>query len=224
MKILIVEDEKKLANILKKGFSESDFIVEVAFDGEEGLYMASEFEYDAIILDLSLPKIDGLEILNKIREKGKITPVLILTARSEISDKIKGLNIGADDYVTKPFDFDELLARLNSLIRRSNNKPTPVIKIEDLVINLDSKTVFRAGNEITLSTGEYNLLEYLALNKGKVVSRTVLTEHLYSMDFDLNSNVIDVYINYLRNKIDKNFDKKLIQTIRGAGYTIKWTL
>lgn len=221
MKILIVEDEKKLANILKKGFSESDFIVEVAFDGEEGLYMASEFEYDAIILDLSLPKIDGLEILNKIREKGKITPVLILTARSEISDKIKGLNIGADDYVTKPFDFDELLARLNSLIRRSNNKPTPVIKIEDLVINLDSKTVFRAGNEITLSTGEYNLLEYLALNKGKVVSRTVLTEHLYSMDFDLNSNVIDVYINYLRNKIDKNFDKKLIQTIRGAGYTIK---
>lgn len=221
MKILIVEDEKKLANILKKGFTESDFIVEVAFDGEEGLYMASEFEYDAIILDLSLPKIDGLEILNKIREKGKITPVLILTARSEISDKIKGLNIGADDYVTKPFDFDELLARLNSLIRRSNNKPTPVIKIEDLVINLDSKTVFRAGTEITLSTGEYNLLEYLALNKGKVVSRTVLTEHLYSMDFDLNSNVIDVYINYLRNKIDKNFDKKLIQTIRGAGYTIK---
>lgn len=221
MKILIVEDEKKLANILKKGFTESDFIVEVAFDGEEGLYMASEFEYDAIILDLSLPKIDGLEILNKIREKGKITPVLILTARSEISDKIKGLNIGADDYVTKPFDFDELLARLNSLIRRSNNKPTPVIKIEDLVINLDAKTVFRAGNEITLSTGEYNLLEYLSLNKGKVVSRTVLTEHLYSMDFDLNSNVIDVYINYLRNKIDKNFDKKLIQTIRGAGYTIK---
>lgn len=221
MKVLIVEDEKKLANILKKGLVESDFIVEVAFDGEEGLYMASEFEYDAIILDLSLPKMDGLEILNKIREKGKITPVLILTARGEVSDKIKGLNIGADDYVTKPFDFDELLARLNSLIRRSNNKPTPVIKIEDLVINLDSKTVFRAGAEIILSTGEYNLLEYLALNKGKVISRTVLTEHLYSMDFDLNSNVIDVYINYLRNKIDKNFEKKLIQTVRGAGYTIK---
>lgn len=221
MKVLIVEDEKKLANILKKGLVESDFIVEVAFDGEEGLYMASEFEYDAIILDLSLPKMDGLGILNKIREKGKITPVLILTARSEVSDKIKGLNTGADDYVTKPFDFYELLARLNSLIRRSNNQPTPVIKIEDLVINLDSKTVFRAGNEIVLSTGEYNLLEYLALNKGKVISRTILTEHLYSMDFDLNSNVIDVYINYLRNKIDKNFDKKLIQTVRGAGYTIK---
>lgn len=221
MKVLIVEDEKKLATILKKGLVESDFIVEVAFDGEEGVYMASEFEYDAIILDLSLPKMDGLEILNKIREKGKITPVLILTARSEVSDKIKGLNIGADDYVTKPFDFDELLARLNSLIRRSNNKPTPVIKIEDLVINLDSKTVFRSGGEIILSTGEYNLLEYLALNKGKVISRTVLTEHLYSMDFDLNSNVIDVYINYLRNKIDKNFEKKLIQTVRGAGYSIK---
>lgn len=220
MKILIIEDEKKLAQIISKGLKESDFITEISNDGEEGLYMASEFEYDAIILDLSLPKLDGLDVLKLLREKEIYTPVLVLTARSEITDKIKGLNLGADDYLTKPFDFDELLARLNSLIRRSKNNPSPIIKIEDLEINMDSKTVFRDNKEIKLSTGEYNLLEYLVLNKGKVISRTELTEHLYSIDFDLNSNVLDVYISYLRNKIDKNSDRKLIHTLRGAGYSI----
>lgn len=222
MKILIIEDEKKLANIISKGLKESDFITEISNDGEEGLYMASEFQYDAIILDLSLPKLDGLDVLKSLREKEIYTPVLVLTARSEITDKIKGLNLGADDYLTKPFDFDELLARLNSLIRRSKNNPSPIIKIEDLEINMDSKTVFRDNKEIKLSTGEYNLLEYLVLNKGKVISRTELTEHLYSIDFDLNSNVLDVYISYLRNKIDKNSDRKLIHTLRGAGYSIGW--
>lgn len=220
MKILIIEDEKKLAQIVSKGLKESDFITEISNDGEEGLYMASEFEYDAIILDLSLPKLDGLDVLRSLREKEIYTPVLVLTARSEITDKIKGLNLGADDYLTKPFDFDELLARLNSLIRRSKNNPSPIIKIEDLEVNMDSKTVFRDNKEIKLSTGEYNLLEYLVLNKGKVISRTELTEHLYSIDFDLNSNVLDVYISYLRNKIDKNSDRKLIHTLRGAGYSI----
>ncbi|MFN4150265.1 MAG: response regulator transcription factor, partial [Candidatus Sericytochromatia bacterium] len=190
MKILIIEDEKKLAQIISKGLKESDFITEISNDGEEGLYMASEFQYDAIILDLSLPKLDGLDVLKSLREKEIYTPVLVLTARSEITDKIKGLNLGADDYLTKPFDFDELLARLNSLIRRSKNNPSPIIKIEDLEVNMDSKTVFRDNKEIKLSTGEYNLLEYLVLNKGKVISRTELTEHLYSIDFDLNSNVL----------------------------------
>lgn len=220
MKVLIIEDEKKLANLISKGLNESDFLTEISNDGEEGLYMATEFSYDAIILDLSLPKIDGLDILKNLRQKQIHTPVLVLTARSEVSDKIKGLNLGADDYLTKPFDFDELLARLNSLIRRSKNNPSPIIKIEDLEINLDSKTVFRNDNEIKLSIGEYNLLEYLVLNRGRVISRTELTEHLYSIDFDLNSNVIDVYISYLRNKIDKNSDRKLIHTLRGAGYSI----
>lgn len=220
MKVLIIEDEKKLANLISKGLTESDFLTEISNDGEEGLYMATEFSYDAIILDLSLPKIDGLDILKNLRQKQIHTPVLVLTARSEVSDKIKGLNLGADDYLTKPFDFDELLARLNSLIRRSKNNPSPIIKIEDLEINMDSKTVFRNDNEIKLSIGEYNLLEYLVLNRGRVISRTELTEHLYSIDFDLNSNVIDVYISYLRNKIDKNSDRKLIHTLRGAGYSI----
>lgn len=220
MKVLIIEDEKKLANLISKGLNESDFLTEISNDGEEGLYMATEFSYDAIILDLSLPKIDGLDILKNLRQKQIHTPVLVLTARSEVSDKIKGLNLGADDYLTKPFDFDELLARLNSLIRRSKNNPSPIIKIEDLEINMDSKTVFRKDNEIKLSIGEYNLLEYLVLNRGRVISRTELTEHLYSIDFDLNSNVIDVYISYLRNKIDKNSDRKLIHTLRGAGYSI----
>lgn len=221
MKILIIEDEKKLSNIISKGLKEENFIVEQAFDGEEGLYLSTEFLYDAIILDLSLPKLEGIDLLKKLREKKINIPVLILTARNDIKDKIKGLNTGADDYLTKPFDFEELLARLNSLIRRSKNNPSPIIEIDNLIIYLDTKTVFRGGKEIKLSANEYNLLEYLALNKEKVISRTEIVEHLYSMDLDPDSNVIDVYINYLRNKIDKNFDKKLINTIRGFGYSIK---
>lgn len=221
MKILIIEDEKKLSNIISKGLKEENFIVEQSFDGEEGLYLSTEFLYDAIILDLSLPKLDGIDVLKKLREKKINIPVLILTARNDIKDKIKGLNTGADDYITKPFDFEELLARLNALIRRSKNNPSPVIEIDNLIIHLDTKTVSRGEKEIKLSANEYNLLEYLALNKEKVISRTEIAEHLYYMDLDPDSNVIDVYINYLRNKIDKNFDKKLIYTVRGFGYSIK---
>lgn len=221
MKILIIEDEKKLALILKKGIEETGFTVEPAFDGEEGLYMATEFEYDSIILDISLPKIDGLELLRILRNKNHSVPVLILTARGEISDKITGLNTGADDYMPKPFDFSELLARLNALIRRSKGTPSPLIKIADLEINTNSKTVKRGEKEIKLSSYEYNILEYLAFNKGKVISRTELIEHIYEQDYDSYSNIIDVYISYLRNKIDKDFDKQIIFTVRGAGYILK---
>lgn len=221
MRVLIIEDDRYLANILKKGLEENGFTVEVSYDGEEGLYMAETYPYDGVLLDIMLPKVDGLTILNTLRAKKIDVPVLMITARGEIEDKIKGLSIGADDYIAKPFDFSELLARLKTVIRRSKGKPSPIIIIDDLVIDTNSRTVKRADREIRLSAREYNILEYLALNEGRIVSRTELIEHIYDSEFDLDSNIIDVYINYLRNKIDKGFGKQIILTVRGAGYMIK---
>lgn len=221
MKILIVEDEKKLAEPLKKGLEENAFVVDLSFDGEEGLYMAETYSYDAVVLDIMLPKMDGLKVLARLREKKINVPVLMLTARGEIDDRVRGLNAGADDYIAKPFDFSELLARLKAVIRRNKGEASPVIMIGDLTMDINSRTVKRNNGEIKLSSREYTLLQYLALNRGKVISRSELTEHLYDMDFDLDSNVIDVYINFLRNKIDKDQDRKLIHTVRGAGYILK---
>jgi DNA-binding response OmpR family regulator len=221
MKILIVEDEKNLVKIIKKGLEENSFIVDFSLDGEEGLYMAETFPYDVIILDIMLPKVDGITILKKLRERKIDVPILLLTARGEIKDKVEGLDLGADDYVVKPFEFSELLARLKAVIRRNKGKASPFIIIDDLIIDINSRTVKRSDKEIKLSAKEYKILEYLALNKGRIISRTEFTEHIYDIDFDLDSNVIDVYINYLRNKIDKDNSKKLIHTIRGAGYILK---
>jgi DNA-binding response OmpR family regulator len=221
MRILIIEDERHLAKILKKGLEENGFIVDMCHDGEEGLYMAETYPFDAILLDILLPKMDGLTILNRLRAKNIGVSVLMLTAKGELEDRVKGLNTGADDYIVKPFDFQELLARLNAVIRRSSNKASPVISIDDLTINMDLKTVTRSGKDIRLSTKEYSLLEYLVLNSGRVISRTELTEHMYDTEFDLDSNIIDVYINYLRNKIDKGFGRNLVHTVRGAGYVLK---
>ncbi|MFN8670741.1 MAG: response regulator transcription factor [Candidatus Sericytochromatia bacterium] len=220
MKLLIIEDENYISEVLKKGLEEEGFFIDLASDGEEGLYYIKEFSYDAIILDLSLGKIDGLDILKISREKGNQTPILILTARNEIRDKIKGLNLGADDYLTKPFDFDELLARVQALIRRSKQKASPIIKLNNLELNLETKNVTRDGINILLSSKEYNLLEYLMINSGKVISRNEIMEHVYSSEFESDSNIIDVYINYLRNKIDKNHAIKLIKTVRGHGYIL----
>ena len=221
MRLLIVEDEKSLADILKKGLEEEGYAVDVAYDGEEGLFMAENEASDLIILDIMLPVIDGITILKTIRRKGILTPVLMLTARDTITDKITGLDGGADDYLTKPFSFDELLARVRALVRRNSQAGTSTITIEDLVIDMAAHQVKRGGNPVVLSAKEYALLEYMAIHKNKVLSRTVLTEHIYDQDFDLDSNVIDVFINRLRNKIDRESDKKLIQTIRGAGYMLK---
>lgn len=221
MKILIIEDEKDLARILKKGFEEQSFTVELAFDGEEGLYLAETFPYDAIVLDLMLPKIDGFQILEKLRKLNKDVPVVVLTAKGEVDDRVRGLNLGADDYIPKPFDFSELFARLIAVIRRHKGEASSSITIADLEININSHTVKRAEKEIQLTSNEYKILEYLALNKGRVVSRTELLEHIYDIDSDPDSNVIDVYINYLRKKIDRGFEKKLIHTVRGAGYILK---
>jgi len=220
MRILLIEDEKNLANIIKKGLQEEGYSVDVAYDGEEGLYMAENLPADVIVLDIMLPKLDGLAILKTIRKKGIKTPVILLTAKDAVLDKIKGLDTGADDYLTKPFEFGELLARIRALFRRIGEQKSPVIIIDDLEINTASHKVKRAGKKIDLSPREYAILEYLAYNKDRVLTRIEITEHIYDESFDLDSNIVDVYINYLRTKIDKDSDKKLIHTIRGTGYML----
>jgi DNA-binding response OmpR family regulator len=221
MRILIVEDEKALADIIKKGLEEEGYAVDVAYNGEDGLFMAENEPSDLIILDIMLPIVDGMAILKRIREAGVGTPVLILTAKDALMDKVSGLDGGADDYLTKPFLFEELLARMRVLLRRHSEAKTSIIEIADLVINMATHEVKRSGRAVSLSAKEYALLEFLAINKNKVMSRTVLTEHLYDYNFDLDSNVIDVFIHRLRNKIDKGFERKLIYTLRGAGYMLK---
>ncbi len=220
MKLLIIEDEQKLARLMKKGLEENGFTVDLSSDGEEGLHLAESYPYDAVLLDLMLPGMDGLTVLRSLRSKKIDVPVLVVTARGAVEDRIKGLDIGADDYIAKPFDLAELMARLRAAIRRSKGKPSPVVTVGDLAIDTNAKTVTRAGTVIALSAREYMLLEYLALNAGRVVSRTELIEHVYDTEYQWDSNVIDVYINYLRNKIDKGFKKPLIHTRRGAGYVL----
>lgn len=221
MRILIVEDEKSLADIIKKGLEEEDYAVDVAYNGEDGLFMAENEPSDLIILDIMLPIVDGMTILKKIRKAGVKTPVLMLTAKDTLADKVSGLDSGADDYLTKPFLFEELLARIRALLRRNSEAKTSMIEIGDLVINMATREVKRRGRDILLSAKEYVLLEFLAINKNKVLSRTVLSEHLYDYNFDLDSNVIDVFIHRIRNKIDKGFERKLIHSLRGSGYMLK---
>jgi heavy metal response regulator len=221
MRILIVEDEKSLAEAIKKGLEEEDYAVDVAYNGEDGLFMAENEPSDLIILDIMLPIIDGMTILKKIRETGVKTPVLMLTAKDAITAKVSGLDSGADDYLTKPFHFEELLARMRVLLRRDSEVKTCVIQIGDLLIDMASHEVKRGGKEILLSAREYALLELLAINRDKVLSRTYISEHIYDYDFDLDSNVIDVFVNRIRNKIDRGSEAKLIHTVRGAGYMLK---
>jgi len=221
MRILIVEDEKSLAEAIKKGLEEEDYAVDVAYNGEDGLFMAENEPSDLIILDIMLPIIDGMTILKKIRKAGFKTPVLMLTAKDAITDKVSGLDSGADDYLTKPFHFEELLARIRVLLRRDSEVKTCAIQIGDLLIDMASHEVKRGGKEILLSAREYALLELLAINRDKVLSRTYISEHIYDYDFDLDSNVIDVFVNRIRNKIDRGSETKLIHTVRGAGYMLK---
>lgn len=221
MRILLIEDERSLATVIKDGLEENGYAVDVAYDGEEGLYMAENFPADVIVLDIMLPKMDGLSILGRIRREGIKTPVILLTARDATADKIEGLDTGADDYLTKPFEFGELLARIRSLLRRRTDVKEAVIRIGDLELNTASHEVRRAGRKLFLTAREYAVLEYLAYNKDRVVTRTKLIEHIYDEDFDMDSNIVDVYINYLRNKVDKGFEKRLIHTVRGVGYMLK---
>jgi heavy metal response regulator len=221
MKILVVEDEKKVASFIKKGLEEEFYSVDTAYDGKEGLKLASLGEYDLVILDIMLPYKDGLTLIKELREEKILTPILLLTARDSIDSKVTGLDSGADDYLTKPFDFEELLARVRALLRRQSSVKSVQLKVSDLVLDTQTHKVNRAGNEISLTAKEYEILEYLLRNKNRVVSRTLLSEHVYEYNFDPDTNVIDVYINKLRNKIDKGFDKQILFTVRGVGYTIK---
>ena len=221
MRLLVIEDEKKVARFIKKGLEEEGYAVDLAFDGEEGLAMLLDQVHDLILLDIALPKIDGLQVLKKLREKKVRTPVLLLTVRATIEDKVLGLDSGADDYLTKPFAFQELLARIRALLRRKGEVGDPILRVEDLVLDPARRLVTRGGEKIDLTTKEFALLEYLMRNAGRVVSRAMISEHVWNYDFDTETNVIDVYINYLRRKIDSGRDKKLIHTVRGSGYVLK---
>ena len=221
MRILVVEDDKKVAGYIKKGLEEETYAVDVAYDGEDGLHFGSEGQYDLIILDIMLPKIDGLEILSQLRDQGKDTPILLLTAKDAVDDKVTGLNKGADDYLTKPFAFSELLARVRVLLRRGKAEVKTTLMISDLTLDLVSHKVNRGGDEIELTGKEYGLLEYFMRNQEKVLTRTMIAEHVWDYNFDTFTNVIDVYINHLRKKIDKGRELKLLHTLRGVGYVMK---
>ncbi len=224
MRILIVEDEVKLAQLIKQVLEDELYQVDLAVEGEQGLNMAMSGNYDMLILDWMLPGWDGLQICRELRREKINIPVLMLTARDAVLDRVNGLDAGADDYLTKPFAFEELLARVRALIRRRThpeNLADPTLKVEDLELNLDTHRVTRAGKAIDLTAKEYSLLEYLLRNSGRVLSRDQIISNVWQYDFEATSNVVDIYIHYLRNKIDGKSPKKLIQTLRGMGYSLR---
>lgn len=223
MRILIVEDEKRVSQFLKKGFQEESFAVDVAGDGIKGRALACAGEYDAIILDVMLPGKNGLEVLKEIRQANLATPILMLSARAEVEDRVEGLNLGADDYLPKPFSFSEVLARVRSLVRRQSKGEdrSSLLTLADLRMDLLSRAVTRSGKTVALTQKEFQLLEYLLRNKGRVLSRVILTEHIWDMNFDSETNIVDVVVNRLRRKLDDEFSVKLIHTVRGVGYVMK---
>ncbi|EKE06303.1 MAG: Response regulator receiver protein [uncultured bacterium] len=220
MRILIIEDEKRLSNIIKKGFTEDGFAVDQAFDGEEGQYLAESEQYDLIILDLMLPKIDGIEVCKNLRAKNIKTPILMLTARSTMEDKVSGLDSGADDYITKPFSFVEFRSRVHALIRRSHQETSPSLSANGLILDPLKHVVTREGKRISLTPKEFAVLELLLRHKGEVVSRTMIIEHVWDYNFDGMSNIVDVFLVNLRKKIDKGYKIKIIKTVHGVGYII----
>lgn len=221
MRILLVEDEKNMAGFIKRGLEEERYAVDVACNGESALFLAEINPYDLIILDVMLPDISGFAVCKELRAKKIDAFILILTARDDVQDKILGLKIGADDYLAKPFNFEELLARVGALLRRKRLDKNPVLKVDDLELNQLTHKVLRAGKEIVLTSKEYSLLEYLMLHVNEVVTRTRISEHVWNENFDSLTNVIDVFINRLRNKVDQGFRKKLIHSLRGTGYILK---
>jgi heavy metal response regulator len=220
MRVLLAEDDKRIASFVSKGLRENSYAVDAVNNGEEALYQVSVNDYDLIILDVMMPKKDGFEVCREIRDDKNKTPILMLTARDAIEDRISGLDFGADDYLVKPFEFGELLARLRALLRRSSDIRPPKIVVADLEIDTISQRVWRSGNEILLTTKEYSLLEYLAREKGKVIGREEISTHVWDESFDVFSNSIEVYVNRLRAKIDKDFKVQLIHTRRGSGYVL----
>ena len=221
MRVLFVEDDRDIVRFVRKGLQESYFAVDVAYDGEEGLYLALNERYDLLLLDIMLPKRDGIDILNTVREKGIETPAIFLTAKDAESDIVSGLEIGADDYMVKPFSINELLARVRAILRRSRGESASELKVGDLGMDLRTHKIFRGSRRIDLTPKEYALLEYLMRNEGQIVTRTMISESIWDYHFDSLTNVIDVHVYHLRNKIDRSFDHKLIHTIKGVGYVLE---
>ena len=221
MRILVIEDEKKVASFIQRGLEAENYQVDVAYDGEAGLLQVFDNDYDALILDVMLPKRDGLSVLREIRTRKLTIPVLMLTARDTIANKVAGLDQGADDYLTKPFAFEELLARLRALLRRGASSPSPDLTLANLQLDLVTHQVTRAGKRIDLTAKEFALLEFFLRQPGRVLSRALIAQRVWGVDFDTFTNVIDVYVNYLRKKIDADFEPKLLHTVRGVGYVMK---
>lgn len=221
MKILLVEDEPQLAQFIRKGMTAEGYELTIAYDGQMGLALYQDQDFDVLVLDVNLPVMNGLELCRRIRQDDAEVPILMLTALDSLNDKASGFQAGADDYLVKPFEFQELLMRVRALARRRQPSQQGILKLGDLELNLNSKIVTRAGQRIDLTTREYALLEYLMQNKGRIVSRVEISERVWSLDFDTSTNVIDVYISYLRKKIDKGHDLKLLHTVVGMGYVLR---
>src|SRR5215510_15011247 len=221
MHVLVVEDEKKVASFIQRGLEAEHYSVDLAYDVEAGLTQLFDGDYDLLILDVMLPKRDGLSMLREVRKRGVQTPVLLLTARDTLADKVAGLDQGADDYLTKPFAFEELLARVRALLRRRAPTQPLILTLADLSLDPVTHQVTRAGKKIDLTAKEFSLLEFFLRNPGRILSRALIAQHVWGVDFDTFTNVIDVYVKYLRKKIDSDFEPKLIHTVRGAGYVMK---
>ncbi|MDB6131962.1 MAG: transcriptional regulator [Verrucomicrobiales bacterium] len=220
MRLLLIEDDRKLSALLARGLREEGFAVDTADEGGEGAWQAAENDYDAIVLDVMLPGMDGFQVLEKLRSKGRRTPVLMLTARGGLADRVRGLNSGADDYLKKPFDFEELLARVHALLRRSSPEPDVRLRADDVLLDPHARTVTRGGHAVGLTAKEFAILEYLLRHKGRVISRTTLTEHAWDENFDAMSNVVDVTVYRLREKLHAR-GPALVHTVRGSGYVIR---
>jgi DNA-binding response OmpR family regulator len=222
MRILVAEDDRKVASFIRQGLQEEGHTVDVAADGAAALDgLLGGTPYDLVVLDVMLPKRDGFAVLRAMRAERQETPVLLLTARDAVSDKVTGLDLGADDYLTKPFAFDEFLARVRALLRRGQGRRAPVLRLGDLTLDPASREVTRGGRRIALTTREYALLEYFLRNPGRVLTRPMLAEHVWGLDFDRETNIIDVYVGYLRRKIDGTGERRLLHTVRGAGYSMR---
>lgn len=221
MRVLVIEDEGKVASFIRRALEEEGYAVDHAADGRQGLDLGETGVYDLIVLDLMLPGLPGLEVLKTLRRQKVTSPVLILTARTQVDQKVRGLDAGADDYLTKPFAIEELLARTRALLRRGIGEVSGMLVVDDLVLNPATREVMRGGQRIELTAKEYGLLEYFMRNTGRVLTRPMIAEHVWNLDFDTFTNVIDVYVNYLRNKVDRGRPKKLIHTVRGSGYVLR---
>jgi two-component system OmpR family response regulator len=221
MRLLVVEDEQKMALLLRRGLQEEGYSVDLASNGEEAVWLGTENDYDAVILDIGLPDADGFDVCRRLREAGRWAPVLMLTARDAVADRVSGLDAGADDYLTKPFSFAELLARLRALMRRGAGERPPVLSVGDLILDPASRRVRHGDADVDLTSKEFALLEYFMRHPGEVLSRTRLIEHVWDFAYDGSSNVVDVYVRHLRDKIDRPFGKRSIETVRGAGYRMR---